>query len=172
MRLRYPKTLITGPPGVGKTTLVHKILNQLEPVQAAGFYTSEVISNGRRVGFELRGLGGERRILAHTSIGGPYRVGKYGVDTEGLDEFLSGLNIQASTTKLIVIDEIGKMELFSRKFRDLVRDILNSDIQMLATVAMKGGGLIRETKQRPDVHLCEVNRHNRDRLRSFILQTP
>jgi nucleoside-triphosphatase len=71
---------------------------------------------------------------------------------------------------LIIIDEIGKMELFSHLFSELVRDILAADTQLLATVAMKGGGLIREIKQRPEVHLFEVTRHNRDRLPVQILQ--
>ena len=62
------------------------------------------------------------------------------------------------------IDEIGKMEFFSHLFSELVQDILDADTQLLAAVAMKGGGLIREIKQRPEVYLLEVTRHNRDRL--------
>ena len=170
LRLRYPKTLITGLPGVGKTTLVLKVVDQIAPLQISGFYTSEVKTKGRRVGFELQSFGDESRLLAHTTIDGPHRVGKYGVDTKGFNEFLLGLDIQTSNARLIVIDEIGKMELFSRPFKDLIQNILKSDKQLLATVSLKGGGLIREIKQMPDIHMFEVTRRNRDHLPQAILK--
>jgi nucleoside-triphosphatase THEP1 len=171
LRLKYPKTLITGLPGVGKTTLILKVIEQIAPMQIAGFYTSEVKIRGRRVGFELRGLEGQCRILAHTTFDGPYRVWKYGVDTKGFDEFLLRLDMCASNARLIVIDEIGKMELFSHQFRGLIRHILKTDKKLLATVSFKGGGLIEEIKQRSDVNIFEVTRQNRDDLTNTILQT-
>ena len=60
------------------------------------------------------------------------------------------------------------MALYSRFFSNLVQDILNADKQLLAAVAVKVGGLIKETKQRPDVHLVEVTHHNRNRLPRLI----
>ena len=171
LRLRYPKTLITGLPGVGKTTLVRKVVELIAPIPIAGFFTSEVKVRGRRVGFELRDLGGERRLLAHTAFDGPHRVGKYGVDTKGFEEFLVSLDMRISNARLIVIDEIGKMELFSHFFKGLIRDILKTDQKLLATVSLKGGGLIKEIKQRSDVHIFEVTRQNRDDLTKTILQT-
>ena len=170
LQLRYPKTLITGLPGIGKTTLVFKVLEQIAPTQIAGFYTSEVKFRGRRVGFELRDLGGERRLLAHTTIDSPHRVGKYGVDTKGFDEFILKLEMRTSNARLIVIDEIGKMELFSRRFRGLIRHVLRTDKELLAIVSLKGGGLIKEIKQRSDVHIFEVTRQNRDNLTHTILE--
>jgi nucleoside-triphosphatase len=106
MRLKYPKTLITGLPGIGKTTLVQNILERMKPIRAIGFYTAEVKCMGCRVGFELRGFEGERRLLSHTKFGGPRRVGKYGVDTEGFEEFIAGLDLLQANAGLIVIDEI------------------------------------------------------------------
>ena len=170
LRLRYPKTLITGLPGIGKTTLVFKVLEQIAPEQIAGFYTSEVKFRGRRVGFELHDLGGECRLLAHTTIDSPHRVGKYGVDTKGFDEFIIRLEMRASNARLIVIDEIGKMELFSRRFRELIRHFLKTDKELLATVSLKGGGLIKEIKQKSDVHIIEVTRQNRDNMIHTILK--
>jgi len=105
MRLQYPKTLITGMPGVGKTTLVRRVIERMKPVKAVGFYTAEVKSKGSRVGFELQGFEGERRLLSHTSIGGSHRVGKYGVDTEGFEEFLTGLHMLDSTVELEVVSK-------------------------------------------------------------------
>ena len=114
----------------------------------AGFYTAEIRSKGSRLGFELRGLNGKRRTLAHVDINSKHRVGKYRVDTLGFEAFLETLELQNPNVELIVIDEIGKMELFSNRFRHLVRDALNSNKQLLATIALEGEGFIREIKQR------------------------
>lgn len=88
MRLRHAKTLITGKPGVGKTTLVYKIIKRMGSVNMAGFCTSEIRCTGSRLGFELQGLSGGRRTLAHMDIDSRHRVGRYGVDTNGFETFL------------------------------------------------------------------------------------
>jgi nucleoside-triphosphatase len=170
MRLRHAKTLITGKPGVGKTTLVQKIIERMRSVKMAGFCTAEIRDMGSRLGFELHGLNGERRILAHVEIDSRNRVGRYGVDTNGFEEFLEALNLLNPDVELIVIDEIGKMELFSDRFRSLVRNALNSDKQVLASISLKGNEFIREIKQRLDVQLLEVTHGNRDRLPEAIME--
>jgi len=154
---------------VGKTTLVQKIIAQMRPVKTAGFYTAEIRSGGTRLGFELLGLNGKRRTLAHVDIDSPHRVGRYGVDTAGFDEFLETLDLLNPDVELVVMDEIGKMELFSNRFRILIRDALNSDKQVLATIALKGGDFIREIKQRRDVRLFEVTSANRNGLANAIV---
>ena len=170
MRLRHAKTLITGKPGVGKTTLVQKIIKQMGSVNMAGFCTSEIRCTGSRQGFELQGLNGGRRTLAHVKIDSRYRVGRYGVDKGGFEEFLATLDLLNPEVVLIVIDEIGKMELFSNRFRNLVCDALNSNKQVLATIALKGNDFIREIIQRIDIHLLEVTHANRDRLLKAIVE--
>ena len=62
------------------------------------------------------------------------------------------------------------MEHFSNRFRNLVRDALNADKQVLATIALKGNDFIREIKQRLDIHLLEVTHANRNRLLEAILE--
>ena len=170
MRLRYDKTLITGKPGVGKTTLIQTIIHRMASVPMAGFYTAEMRSKGSRLGFELQGLNGQRRILAHVDIDSPHRVGKYGVDTVGFDRFLETLKLLNSNIDLIVIDEIGKMELFSNRFRCLIRDVLSAKKQLLATIALRGQGFIQAIKQRPDIDLFEVTHGNRDRLPDRLIK--
>ena len=71
---------------------------------------------------------------------------------------------------MIVIDEIGKMELFSNRFRNLVYDVIHADKQLLATIPLKGDEFIRKIKQRPDIHLLEVTKANRDRLQEAIVE--
>jgi len=155
---------------VGKTTLVQKIITQMRPVNTAGFCTAEIRRGGIRTGFELQGLKGGRRTLAQVDIDSPHRVGRYGVDTAGFDKFLETLDLLNPDVELIVIDEIGKMELFSSRFRNLVRDALDSDKQVLATVPLKGDEFIRRIKQRGDARLFEVTLANRDRLPELIVQ--
>ncbi len=162
--------MITGKPGVGKTTLVQKIIKQMRSVNMAGFYTAEIRGMGSRLGFELHGLNGERRILAHVEIDSQHRVGRYGVDTNGFEEFLEALDLLNPDVELIVIDEIGKMELFSKRFRNIVCDALNSDKQVLASISLKGDEFIREIKQRLDIHLLDVTHGNRDRLLEAIVE--
>jgi len=170
MRLRHDKTLITGKPAVGKTTLVQTIVARMQSVNMAGFYTAEIRSKGSRLGFELHDLDGTRRILAHVDIYSQHKVGKYGVDTKGFEEFLENLELLSPDVELIVIDEIGKMELFSNRFRTLIHDVLNSDKQVFASIASKGEKFIREIKQRSDIHLLEVTQGNREQLPDKILE--
>jgi nucleoside-triphosphatase len=170
MRLRHAKTLITGKPGVGKTTLVQKVIERMQPVNMAGFCTAEIRCMGSRLGFELQGLNGERRTLAHVEIDSRNRVGRYGVDKNGFEEFLEALDLLNPDVELIVIDEIGKMELFSNTFRSLVRNALSSEKQVLASIALKGNEFIRKIKQRLDIHLLEVTHDNRDHLLEAIVE--
>ena len=170
MQLRHAKTLITGKPGVGKTTVVQNTIERMRSVSIAGFYTAEIRGKGSRLGFELQGLNGVRRILAHVEIVSRNRVGRYGVDTPGFDEFLETLDLLNPDVELIVIDEIGKMELFSNRFRNLVRNALNSDKQVLASIPLKGNKFIRKIKQRLDIHLLEVTHGNRDRMPDTIVE--
>lgn len=164
MRLRHDRILITGRPGIGKTTLLRKVVERMRPVPMAGFYTAEIRSRGQRLGFELQGLNGRHRTLAHVNISSRHRVGKYGVDAAGFEEFLGTLDLLHPDWDLIVIDEIGKMELLSDRFRGLLRDVLNSEKKLIATIALEGEGFIREIKQRSDVRLVEVTPLNRESL--------
>jgi nucleoside-triphosphatase len=160
--------LITGMPGVGKTTLVRRIVDRLKNLRCAGFYTAEIRTDGVRRGFELVDLAGRRRVLAHVRINSPFRVGKYGVDVKHFEDFLDAIDIFSPDSDLIVIDEIGKMECFSDHFIRCVEEILSSKKPVLATIALRGGGLIERTKLRQDCVLFEVTRDSRDGLVPII----
>ncbi len=162
--------LITGRPGSGKTTLIRRIAEHLPEVRTAGFYTAEIRESGRRAGFELVSLDGRRQVLAHVAIGGPRRVSRYGVDLEGFEAFLEPVPFFSPGTDLIVIDEIGKMEWFSERFREIVRGALDAPVPCVATIARRGGGGIDRIRERADVEIIEVTRGNRDDLMPALLE--
>lgn len=161
-------TLITGLPGVGKTTLIRTLAERLTEYRPAGFYTEEIRNErGIREGFRLVTLCDRRLVLSHLSHirhTGPYRVGRYGVDVAEFECLLEELNLRDSLAPVIIIDEIGKMECFSRRFIDTVTLLLDGPKTLVATIALKGEGFIRQVKQRPDCRLVTVTRENRDRL--------
>jgi nucleoside-triphosphatase len=162
--------LITGYPGVGKTTLIIKLAESLRASSPVGFYTEEIRERGIRKGFSLADFTGRRMVLSHVDIKSRDRVSKYGVDIPGFESFLDQLNLVDSSTPLIIIDEIGKMECLSQKFRGLIVDLLESPKRLLATIAMKGTPFIEEIKRRPDVDILEITTHNRGRLLDDIIE--
>jgi len=162
--------LITGYPGVGKTTLIKKLIEKLKDFKAIGFYTTEIKEEGARKGFELISLKDKKKLLSHTKIKSHYRVGKYGVDIKGFEEFLEAILLEEINPELYIIDEIGKMECFSLKFRMFLKEILDSPKVVLATIALKGDGLIAEIKERPDVELFKITQKNRDTLFLEVLK--
>ena len=156
--------LITGLPGTGKTTLLMELARRFAHLAPAGFYTEEVRQRGERRGFRLKSLEGREGLLADVTFGGPYRVGRYGVDVAGFEEFLASLDLPAHPSRLVFIDEIGKMECLSPRFGRLVEPLLASGKTVVATVALRGEGLIREVKRRSCSRLVQVTPANRQAL--------
>jgi nucleoside-triphosphatase len=161
--------LLTGPPGIGKSTLVRMVCDALGERKLAGFLSSEIRQDGKRQGFELVGLDGQTALLSHVDVKSPFRVGKYGVDIGQFERFLKTIDYLEPSIDVLVIDEIGKMECFSALFRGIVRSALASEKKVLATVAHRGGGFIAEVKERWDVHLRTLTWENRDHLLPDIL---
>ena len=166
MSPRSPKNvLLTGPPGCGKTTVVRRRVQAFGGLRLAGFYTQEVCERGQRVGFEIVGLGGQRCLLAHVDWHSQLRVGRYGVEPARLEPIIQAeLGQSPGKVDVYVLDEIGKMECLCPAFVEAVRRVLDGPAPVLATVALKGGGLIAGVKARPDVGLVTVGPANRDDL--------
>jgi nucleoside-triphosphatase len=161
---------ITGPPGIGKTTIMKKLAQMLKDTGPAGFYTAEIREGGVRYGFELVGLNGRKGILSHIDIKSPYHVGRYGVDIKRFEIFLDALALTDPNVGLVMIDEIGKMECLSQRFKTVVGTVLNSEKAVIATIAFKGSGFIAEVKGRKDTMLFEMTQKNRDSLAEKILR--
>lgn len=167
---RRPRVLLlTGRPGIGKTTVIRRVAERLAGKRLRGFYTEEIREGGERRGFHLRTFDGQERVIAHVGFSRRCRVGKYGVDVSVLDDVAGSALAPDATVVAYLIDEIGKMECLSPRFVAAVRALLAGGRPLVATVAMRGSGLIDEVKRRPDVLLWEVTRENRDRLLEQIL---
>ena len=170
MKERKKNILVTGLPGSGKTTLLRKVADELKPLHPAGFFTSEIREADIRKGFELASLDGKKGLLAHVDIKSPQRLGKYKVDVKGFEAFLEAIPLLGPPVRLIIIDEIGKMECLSELFRHLVRQVLDSDNVVLASIALKGGGFTESIKKRDDVQLFELVESRREALVEGIVR--
>ena len=160
--------LITGSPGVGKTTAIRRIATLLSGWRLAGFYTEEIRVAGERKGFRAATFEGVERIMAHVDLPGPHRVGKYGVDVSVVDQLAASELTVNPAIDLFLVDEIGKMECCSQRFESAMRRLLNSRALLVAAIARKGGGLIAEAKEAQGVELWELTRANRDELPDHV----
>lgn len=163
--------MLTGYPRVGKTTAIMKFLEKTKK-KCAGFYTEEIKSkNGRREGFKIVGIStGKEGTLAHINVESFRKVGKYFVDFEGFEAVALPEMEMEKKVDVVIIDEIGKMELFSSKFKFQLMHNLNLG-NVLATITKKGGGnYVELLKKRVDIELIEITRQNRDEVVKELLE--
>jgi nucleoside-triphosphatase len=161
--------LITGPPRSGKSTLIEKVVQEISR-PATGFFTQEIREKGRRVGFSITTLEGKTGVLAHQSIRSTFRVGKYGVNLEDLDQIAVPSMLPSTLDQIVVVDEIGKMECFSRLFKETLIKALSSDNLVIGSVAIKGDRFIQSIKNRDDVSLVSISQNTRDAALKLFLQ--
>lgn len=162
--------LITGPPGSGKTTLIKEILKEIK-IKAQGFFTEEIRKENSRVGFEIVSLEKKRKIFAHKDFKNHFQVSKYKVDLKAFEEIAleaieKGLKDRRT---LIVIDEIGKMELFSKGFQKLVIKAFNSPNKVLATIMLKSHPFCDKLKKRKDTQVFHLIKENFLELKKEIV---
>jgi len=166
--LMTEKVLLTGRPGCGKTTLIKRVVSNLAR-RAGGFYTEEIREGRTRAGFKIVTLDGEEAVFAHVDLKTPEHVGKYGLDLSALERIGVGAVHQAlQARRLVVIDEIGPMEIRSLIFQDAVNEALDSEVPLLATIFARPLPFTEAIKSRPDVTLIEVRPDKRERLVSEL----
>ena len=165
--------LLTGRPAVGKTTVIKKVARALGD-RAGGFYTEEIRnSDGRRTGFRLVTLNGNEAIMAHVDLrdeGRPH-VSRYGVDVRAIEDVgVEALRQAMASDQVIIVDEIGKMELFCEAFKRTVRSAVEEEHPVLGTIMSASRPWVDNLKAMEEVEVWNVTRENRDDLPEKILR--
>jgi len=158
---------LTGPPSSGKTTVIRNVIAGLRH-PANGFYTEEERIDGKRVGFAMKTLKGEKGYLAHQDIKSEFHIRRYGVSIENI-ETIAVPSIHPLHNNIIILDEIGKMECFSGVFKEAALNALDSPNIVVGTVTLGGDDFILQIKGRNDMEITEVSLSNRDTLPQLIL---
>lgn len=167
--------LITGPPGVGKTTLLNKIKKKIKDMgySTGGMYCPEIRKGCRRTGFEIIDIASRQKgLLASThNIKGP-SVGKYRVNLDDIDKIgVLALRNALKTSDYIFIDEIAPMELTSSSFSQTVWEVMESKKIVIAVIHQRSKHpFILKVKNREDVMIFDISLKNRDSLTDEILQ--
>jgi nucleoside-triphosphatase THEP1 len=161
--------LVTGPPRSGKSTLIEKAINQIQ-APITGFFTREIRQSGKRVGFSIATLDGKIGVLAHRKIKSRCRVGPYGINLQDLDQIAVPSMLPSDPEDLVIVDEIGKMECFSLPFKRALMYVLNSDHQLIGSIAIKGDNFIQNIKKRSDVLIIPISKSDRDSALELLLE--
>ncbi|MFI6416804.1 nucleoside-triphosphatase [Streptomyces sp. NPDC050842] len=161
------RILLEGRPGAGKTTALRRLAALLTTRAATGFTTEEIRQSGVRVGFALETLTGRREVLAHVDLPGPPRVGKYGVDLGVMERLALPALLPAATEeagRLVLIDELGRMELECTAFRDAVDALFVAEVDIVATLHTHRDPFTDTLRRRSDIEVVHLGPANRDTL--------
>ena len=162
--------LLTGKPGSGKTTVIRSAIEGLNG--AGGFFTGEERGeDGSRTGFSITTLDGRTGVLARVGLKSPVRVSKYGVNVHDVEEVAADAverAVRDDSVTLVVIDEVGAMEIASERFRAAVREALDSDKLVLGTIQLKQNQFLDLIRARPDVHVAMVDASTREVLPDLV----
>jgi len=165
--------LVTGPPGVGKTSVLRRAISDLKTrkYEIGGVICRDVREGGVRVGFEIMDIStGTRGWLAHKNQTTGPKVGKYHVNLTDLNVIGAGSILDAiKNADVIAVDEIGPMELLSSSFSDALLKAVESNKPLIGTIHYRlETPLINTIKIRPDTQIMKVTYDNRENLHREI----
>jgi nucleoside-triphosphatase len=152
--------LVTGEPGIGKTTLIRQVVSTMR-MRAAGFYTEDLRSGGAREGFRIVTLDGDMGLLASSGHPGPVQVSKYGVDLEELERVgVAAVRRALDHDHVAVVDEIGRMQLYSREFRQTMFEAVRDGHLVLGTIMLGRNRYADRIKEHRNVELLTLTEEN------------
>lgn len=165
---------VTGRPGIGKTSVLLRAVEELKTkgYRIGGMLSREVREKGVRVGFEIVDFrSGQKGWLAHVNQPVGPKVSKYRVNSNDLDIVGAGsIRDATKNAQIILVDEIGPMELFSQAFRKAVFEAMNSGKPLLGTIHFKARDpLINLIRSREDTKIVEVTHENRAYLHNVLV---
>ncbi len=166
---------ITGLPNSGKTYALLRVIDMLkEENLSIGGMMDEPLSDGRRkVGFTVKNLfTGESQIFADTETESKIMIGKIGVDLQKFEEIaIPAIKEACEKCDVIIIDEVGKIEVESQLFIDTVKEALDVNKPMILTLHKKSRNpLLQDIRRRDDVRILEVTPTNRNLLPYKIIR--
>lgn len=162
MSAKLNNFLLTGEPGIGKTSILMDVLAELD-FKAMGFVTQKIKSGKTDKGVNLMTLDGQQAVLASTSKKSTYKVGKYCVDLDVVNDVgVVALQKAIAESELIVIDQIGKMETFSKKFREMAQRCLDCDVPVFGVIQNFASPFINSVTNRDDVVIINIDAANRE----------
>jgi len=164
------RIFLRGKPGIGKTTVIINLINKLPKEFIKGFFTQEVRISNKRIGFDVIDLNANKAILARINISTPYKVGNYCVDIESFEKIAIPSLIPMKSTKLFIIDEIGKMECYSKVFLDNLIKLFDSDYSILATIPIYYLPIIEKINSVYKPEIIEVTISNRNYIVSKLVE--
>ena len=158
--------LLTGKPGIGKSTALSRITDMLGRRRCAGLLAKEILKDGERIGFSSYGLKcKESVVLAHKEFHTGFFIEDFGVDPNALDKLCEKEYAAAeeSQVRFMILDEIGRMQMMSQGFKRLLEKMAGSDRYLIATICLEDEiEYIREFKKREGVRLFVLDENSRE----------
>ena len=146
---------------MGKTTAIQRVLS-LVKVRCGGLF-SQAVNKDVYTNFRLVSVQGPHRGLSSQNLIRRFDIpGIVGFNLEDLENFANPNVLHAlATCDVVVIDQLGTLEVSSEKFKQVVAQVLDSDKVCLATMTSGNVSFLQNIRARKDVSIHSINQNNR-----------
>ncbi len=160
---------ISGALGPQKSETIKSIIKMLdeEGFDVGGMVTEPIMEDNKRVGFQVMDWSTkEKAVFSHLDLQSSVEVKGYGVNLDSLNEVgVKAIKNAAKENDIILIDEIGKMQVESEKFCETIRSIYEVNKPLIITFEKKSRNtLLQDLRRRDDVRMLELTNVNKDLL--------